>query len=103
MTTLEQRLAALPAARRRSVRRRYRQLALEEMRLDELRRSLGLTQRQMARKLAVRQPRVSKIEAAPGLALDVMRSYVEALGGRLEVVAVFGRRRRVAIKPRADA
>ena len=102
MSTLDQRLAKLPAARRRKVDRRYRELLAEEMRLDELRRTLGLTQAAMARKLKVNQPRVSKIERKPDATLEAMRSYVEALGGRLEVVAVFDRRRRIRIRSRAD-
>ncbi len=102
MSTLSERLKALPAARRRKVARRYRDLLAEEMRLDELRRALGLTQAAMARKLRVNQPRVSKIERKPGATLDAMRNYVEALGGKLEVVAVFDRRRRVRIRSSAD-
>jgi transcriptional regulator with XRE-family HTH domain len=102
MSTLDERLAKLPAARRRKVDRRYRELLAEEMRLDELRRTLGLTQAAIARKLKVNQPRVSKIESKPDATLEAMRSYVEALGGRLEVVAVFDKRRRVRIRSRAD-
>lgn len=102
MSTLDERLAKLPAARRRKVERRYLELLAEEMRLDELRRVLGLTQAAMARKLKVNQPRVSKIENKPDATLEAMRNYVEALGGRLEVVAVFDNRRRVRIRSSAD-
>lgn len=102
MSTLDERLAKLSAARRRKVDRRYLELLAEEMRLDELRRALGLTQAAMAKKLKVNQPRVSKIERKPDATLEAMRSYVEALGGRLEVVAVFDKRRRVRIRTSAD-
>lgn len=68
--------------------------------LAEVRKSRGMTQAEMAGRLGVSQPNVSKIEAAavagPGesAALQVMQlstlaGYVEALGGRLEVRALF--------------
>ncbi len=102
MSALKARLHRLTPARRRTVERRYRRLAAEAMRLDELRRSLGLTQASVARHLKVRQPRVSKIERGPGVALETMRRYVEALGGRLQVTAVFEDGRRVSIRTADD-
>ena len=102
MSTLKERLDTLPAARRRKVERRYRQLKAEQMKLDELRRSLGLSQADLARRLGVKQPRVSKVEKRPDAMLEAMRRYVEALGGRLEVAAVFENGRRVEIRSAAD-
>lgn len=72
------------------------------MKLDELRRSLGLSQADMARRLGVKQPRVSKVEKRPDAMLEAMRRYVEALGGRLEVAAVFENGRRVEIRSAKD-
>jgi DNA-binding XRE family transcriptional regulator len=56
---------------------------------------LGLTQAQVARRMGVRQERVSAIERAEPGATEVrtLASYVEALGGRLDIVADFGRDR----------
>jgi hypothetical protein len=50
---------------------------------------LGLTQAQVAERMGVRQERVSAIERAEPGSTEVrtLASYVEALGGRLEVVA----------------
>lgn len=56
--------------------------------LGELRRSLDVTQVQLASRLAVSQATVSKFEKS-NPAVSTVRRYVEALGGRLEVVAVF--------------
>ena len=98
MSTLQERLEAQPPARRRKVERRYRRLKAERMMLDELRRSLGLSQADVARRLGVKQPRVSKVERRPDAMLDAMRRYVEALGGRLEVAAVFENGHRVEIQ-----
>ena len=54
--------------------------------LAEQRTRLGLTQAQVARRMGVRQERVSAIERAEPGATEVrtLASYVEALGGRLE-------------------
>ena len=61
--------------------------------LAEQRIRLGLSQAQVARRMGVRQERVSAIERAEPGATEVrtLASYVEALGGRLDIVADFGR------------
>lgn len=58
--------------------------------LKDLRRSRGTSQKAMAESLRVTQPRISRIER-PGedVQLSTLARYVEALGGRLEVSAVF--------------
>jgi phage shock protein A/DNA-binding XRE family transcriptional regulator len=60
--------------------------------LAEQRTRLGLTQAEVAQRMGVRQERVSAIERAEPAATEVrtLASYVEALGGRLEIVADFG-------------
>jgi phage shock protein A len=60
--------------------------------LAEQRIRLGLTQAQVAQRMGVRQERVSAIERAEPGATEVrtLAGYVEALGGRLEIVADFG-------------
>jgi DNA-binding XRE family transcriptional regulator len=53
---------------------------------------LGLSQAQVAARMGVRQERVSAIERAEPGAIEVrtLASYVEALGGQLEILANFG-------------
>jgi DNA-binding XRE family transcriptional regulator len=60
--------------------------------LAEQRTRLGLTQAQVARRMGVRQERVSAIERAEPGSTEVrtLASYVEALGGRLEIIADLG-------------
>ncbi len=60
-------------------------------RLAEMRRQLGLTQREMAARMHVRQERVSAIERGRTSSAEVgtVAAYVAALGGELEVVANF--------------
>ena len=57
--------------------------------LGELRRARKITQDELARLMATTQPNVSRIEKGGEMELSTLRTYVEALGGRLEVTAVF--------------
>jgi DNA-binding XRE family transcriptional regulator len=63
--------------------------------LAEARQRLMLTQAQVARRMQVRQERVSAIERAEPGATEVrtLASYVNALGGRLEIIAHVGNER----------
>jgi phage shock protein A len=63
--------------------------------LTEQRIRLGLTQAQVAARMGVRQERVSAIERAEPGATEVrtLAGYVEALGGRLDIIADFGTER----------
>lgn len=59
------------------------------MDLGQLRQGRGLSQSDVAHRLQVSQTRVSKIEREDDLYLSTLRRYVEAMGGRLEMRAVF--------------
>jgi len=56
----------------------------------------------MARRLQVSQASVSKLERREDLYLSVLRDYVEALGGTLELSAVFPEGRIVIANPGAE-
>jgi predicted XRE-type DNA-binding protein len=58
-------------------------------RLAEIRRR-GLTQAQVAERMGVGKSRVSQIERGRVSTRDVLDRYVEALGGRLSLMADFG-------------
>ena len=62
---------------------------LAEMPLHELRRARALTQRDMAEMLKVNQPAVSKLEQRTDVYVSGLRSYIEAVGGKLKIVAEF--------------
>ena len=49
----------------------------------------ALTQRDLADKLKVNQPAVVKLEQWTDVYVSSLRSYIEAVGGRLKVVAEF--------------
>lgn len=87
--TLEEKLATLPAERRAKIAARTAELIAEEKSLSELRRARSLTQKSLAKKLGVGQESISKLESRSDLMLSTLRNYVEAMGGRLDLVAKF--------------
>jgi transcriptional regulator with XRE-family HTH domain len=60
-----------------------------EMALDELREARALTQEQLAEVLGVRQSTVSKMERRTDMYLSSLRKIIQAMGGDLEVRAIF--------------
>jgi len=68
------------------------QAILTGLRLAELRTEQGLTQVQVAERLGTTQENVSRIERAEDTQLSTIRRYIEALGGNLELRAVFADR-----------
>ncbi|MBV8944216.1 MAG: XRE family transcriptional regulator [Solirubrobacterales bacterium] len=67
----------------------YRRLMDAELRLAEARRRRGVSQATIAEALEVSQPNVSRIEQEQDVYLSTLARYVAALGGHLEVLAVF--------------
>ena len=61
----------------------------DALRLAALREKKGMTQQDVATALAVSQAYVSKIERQEDIYLSTMRRYVEALGGKIRMIAVF--------------
>lgn len=59
-------------------------------RLAEIRRRRGLTQAQVAERMGVGKSRISQIERGRVSTREVLDRYVEALGGRLSLMADFG-------------
>lgn len=62
---------------------------LAELPLEQLRSARSLTQTNMAQLLGVNQSAISKIEKRSDMYLSTLRSYIEAMGGSLEIQAVF--------------
>jgi transcriptional regulator with XRE-family HTH domain len=89
MRTLDQIIDGLPADQRARVKARGRELIAEEIALRHLRQARKLTQESMANLLGIGQESVSKIENRSDMLLSTLRSYVEAMGGSLRLVAEF--------------
>jgi transcriptional regulator with XRE-family HTH domain len=92
MKTAAEIRARMPAARQAKIAARTQELIAEEMTLRDLRKAQKLTQGQMAAVLKIGQDSVSRIEKRSDLMLSTMRSYVEAMGGSLDLVVRFADR-----------
>lgn len=95
--TLEEIMAALPPQRRKAIEKRSAELIAEEMTLRQLRKAHGRTQKKLASALKISQDGVSRLEKRSDLLLSTLRSYVEAMGGKLTLVAEFPGSRPVAV------
>jgi DNA-binding XRE family transcriptional regulator len=95
--TLNKVLRSLPKARRDRIEARYRVLKSEVESLKALREAVGKAQTDIATKLNISQPSVSKIEKQTDMYLSTLRSYVEAVGGDLEIVIRFPSQRPVTL------
>ncbi len=84
--SLNDMLADLPPERQAAVEARYQELKQEVEGLRELRQIAGKAQLEIAEALNIKQPSVSKIEKQADMYLSTLRSYVEAVGGKLELV-----------------
>jgi predicted transcriptional regulator len=69
------------------------ELEVCELTLKGLRRELALTQTEVGRSASMTQSELSRLESRNDHLTSTLRRYVEALGGRLEIAAVFGSRR----------
>jgi predicted transcriptional regulator len=66
---------------------------VDELTLQELRQGLSLTQVEVAREANMTQSELSRMESRADHRISTLRRYVDALGGKLEISAVFGKRR----------
>ncbi len=89
MTTLTERMNRLPTARRKKVEKRAKALIAEEMSLQDLRKARKQTQVRVAKELGIKQENVSRLEKRSDLLLSTLSGYVEAMGGKLSLVAEF--------------
>ncbi len=76
-----------PASRAENKRRVGEEL--QRMALDELRNAKRLTQAELAEILDVPQSSISRIEQRADMYLSTLRSYIHAMGGVLQIQAVF--------------
>jgi DNA-binding XRE family transcriptional regulator len=95
---LEQVLDALPSERRSVVEQRAAELAT----LKDLRQAMQKTQVDLATSLHVGQDSISRLEKRSDMLLSTLRGYIEAMGGKLELVARFPDRPPVTIEHLVD-
>ena len=79
---------ALPPASRARIEARQGELRAE-MLLHELRQARAMTQKSVGEALNVKQSAVAKLERRTDMYVSNLRSYIEALGGKLNIEAQF--------------
>ena len=67
-----------------------RRLGLKRATLSEVRRAVGLTQKQLAQTLGMERGDLSKLERRQNLHLRHPHRFIEATDGRLRISAVYG-------------
>ena len=75
-----------PPARRRRIEAK-KAAVRATMPLYPLRQARSLTQKALGETLQVNQPAVAKMERRADIYVSSLRAYIEAMGGRLKIVA----------------
>ena len=97
MKNLDRIRRRLGPARRKKIAARAAMLVAEEKSLQALRQAHNLTQERIADVLGIGQDSVSRLEQRRDLLISTLRGYVEALGGRLSLVAEFPNQKPVVL------
>jgi uncharacterized protein YehS (DUF1456 family) len=90
--TLSRKIKSLPAKRQKKISKRAKELIAEEMTLRDLRIACEFTQVDISAKLRMKQEAVSRLERRSDLLLSTLISYIEAMGGELQITAKFPNR-----------
>ncbi|MGB4067884.1 MAG: helix-turn-helix domain-containing protein [Nitrospira sp.] len=96
-TNVRDTIKGLSPVRRKKIEARAAALIAEEMSLRNLRQALTLTQERMAETLGIGQDGVSRLEKRSDLLLSTLRTYIEAMGGQLSLIAKFPDRKPVTL------
>lgn len=95
-------IADLPADEQAAIEQRYQELKQDVEGLRELRQIAGKAQADIASALNIKQPSVSQIERQTDMYLSTLRSYVEAIGGQLELTVKLPARRTLKLQSIGD-
>jgi len=95
--SLEAVIAGLPRDQQKEIAAQAARLIEDELTLRDLRKAHKFTQARMAEALHISQDGVSRIEKRSDFLLSTLRSYVEAMGGKLRLIAEFPDRKPVTL------
>jgi DNA-binding transcriptional regulator YiaG len=82
-------LRAKMSPERRALNEAEAKRMLRELPLDELRAARNLTQEHLAALLHIKQASVSKMERRTDMYIGTLSKFIEAMGGQLEIRAIF--------------
>ncbi|MFT4929639.1 MAG: DNA-binding XRE family transcriptional regulator [Phenylobacterium sp.] len=80
-------IGSLPKEEQDAIQKQSSQLKAEYMALQEIRKAMDMTQKEVASKLHIAQDGVSRLEKRSDLMISTLRKYIEAMGGKLNIVA----------------
>ncbi len=89
MKTLNQLIEGNFSASEQADIRSKSQEKIASIRLQQVRKSQHITQKELAQTLGLSQSALSELERRPNITLGTLHRYIEALGGKLEINAVF--------------
>jgi len=98
--TLDEVLASLPQEQHDKIERRAQDL-VRRISLREIRKSLGISQKQLADALHISQAAVSKQERRQEIQVGTLCEVIEAMGGTVEITARFPGDKAVRLMPGA--
>ena len=101
-TTLRNKIAQLTPERRARIEAEADRLHAEYQTLKDLRKARDLTQARLAEALGIRQATIAQLEKRSDLMISTLRSYVEAMGGRLRLTVEFPDRAPVSLEGLGD-
>ena len=81
-------LAQMPPERLARIEKET-QAMLQEMALSELRKARRMSQAELAHNMGIKQPSVADMEKRTDMYISTLRSLIEGMGGKLEIVASF--------------
>lgn len=88
-TTLKDKIAQLPPEQQAEIEAEAEHLRTEYLTLKDVRKARELTQVQLAETLGQKQVSIAKLEKRTDLLLSTLRRYIEAMGGKLDLVVEF--------------
>ena len=101
-TSLKDKMAALDPARQARIKAETERLQAECMTLQDLRKAREMTQVRLAEILGKSQVTVAQMEKRTDVMLSTLRSYIEAMGGQLDLVVRFPDREPVVLQGLSD-
>ena len=99
---VDETMARLPAERQARIKARAKEIVAEELALRDLRKLRHVTQEEVAKRLGGRQVYLSRLEHRADMKLSTLKSYVEAIGGELQLMVTFPEGTAVQLKDLGD-
>ncbi len=84
-TSIEQVLDSLSPERRQRIQAKAKEYIKEYKTLQDLRKSLGITQDMIASQQGVKQVNISNLEKRGDMRISTLKKYIESLGCELEI------------------